>query len=149
MRGAPDIGAVTLCPCCFRLIDVEATLRLTLVACVCLVASCLFMPSVFAQSADETTQSLAASAWTDQDAAHRTQRPNLTGMSWAVSVAGDAYTLSGDRLRLPGAAEGWEEDIALGVGVFHALGQSGHVGAGVGVGEDEDVAVRAHMAVKW
>jgi hypothetical protein len=101
-----------------------------------------------AQSADET--SLQAMRWS-QRTTHddRPRPPNLNGTSLAFSVAGEAYTFGGDHLRLPGELEGWEDDIALGVGVFRALGETGHIGAGLGVDDEEDVAVRAHMAMRW
>jgi hypothetical protein len=81
--------------------------------------------------------------------ARASQHPHLTGTALAFSVAGEVYQLDGNRLRLPGAVEGWEDGIELGVGVFRAIGQAGHYGAGVGLGDDEDVAVRAHMAMRW
>lgn len=75
--------------------------------------------------------------------------PDLQGVTLAFAVAGDAYRLNGERLRLPRGIEGWEEDIQLGIGVFQPVGRLGHMGIGVGAGEDEDVAVEAHLAMKW
>ena len=123
-------------------------MRSTSFACALLLACCFLVFDAAAQSADEA--SLSGMRWSQRTAEdHRPRPPNLNGTSLAFSVAGEAYTFGGDHLRLPGELEGWEDDIALGVGVFRALGDTGHIGAGLGVDDEEDVAVRAHMAMRW
>ena len=115
-----------------------------------LIACCAFVSEAFAQTPPDSELTSPAARWREETARdHHAPAPNLTGTSFAFSVAGGVYAMDGHRLRLPGAINGWEDDIQLGFGVFRALGRSGHIGAGVGLGEDEDVAVSAHMAMRW
>jgi len=124
-------------------------MRRTSFACTFLLACCFLLLEAAAQTPPEEP-SLSAMRWSQRTAQdNRPRPPNLNGTSLAFSVAGEAYTFTGDHLRLPGATEGWEDDIAVGVGVFRALGETGHIGAGLGVDDEEDVALRAHMAMRW
>ena len=82
-------------------------------------------------------------------ALYNSSETNLTGVAWALSVAGDTYDLGGSRLYLPNDAEGWEDDIDLGFGVYGPVGDFGHMGAGVGLENDDEVSLRATFGMKW
>jgi hypothetical protein len=80
---------------------------------------------------------------------NRPHETNLTGVAWALSVAGDTYDLGGSRIYLPNDAEGWEDDLDLGFGVYGPVGNFGHMGAGVGFEDDDEVSLRATFGMKW